>query len=128
MGIISKLFNSNTESKYEDTLPWINLTSLNQLETIKANSVTKTQIIFKHSTRCGISRMVLNQFTSQYNLSEETVDLYFLDLLNFRDISNEIEGQFTVQHQSPQLIIVKNGIAVAHASHGEINEINLNQY
>jgi bacillithiol system protein YtxJ len=51
--------------------------------------------------------------------------LYYLDLLNYRDISDEIGAQFQVMHQSPQLLIIKNEIAVAHASHYDIMSIDL---
>ena len=54
MGLIKKLFGGSTEPKEEKVLPWIPLTEVSQLDTIKEKSKTKTQVIFKHSTRCGI--------------------------------------------------------------------------
>ena len=124
MGIFEKLFNSSSEPKEEKVLPWQALTAVSQLEEIEERSKGKTQLIFKHSTRCGISRMVMNQFVSLYNL-DINADLYYLDLLNHRDVSNEVGYKFQVMHQSPQLLIIKNGTAVAHASHGAINDIDL---
>jgi bacillithiol system protein YtxJ len=59
---------------------------------------------------------------------EANADLYYLDLLSYRDISNEVSNTFQVHHQSPQLVIVRNGIAVAHASHGAINDMDLKQF
>ncbi len=128
MGIINKLFGGSKEPKEEKVLPWLPLTSEQQLETIEKRSKTKTQVIFKHSTRCGISRMVMNQFVSQYELSAEDLDLYYLDLLNYRAVSNEVGYKFQVLHESPQLLVIKNGAAVAHASHGAINAIDLNGF
>jgi bacillithiol system protein YtxJ len=127
MGLINKLFGGSDEKKEEKVLPWINLENQKTLDVIAENSKNKTQIIFKHSTRCGISKMVLNQFVAQYNL-ELNADLYYLDLLNYREVSNEAGYKFQVIHQSPQLIVVKNGVAVAHASHGAINDLNLETY
>ncbi|PSG88119.1 bacillithiol system redox-active protein YtxJ [Aurantibacter aestuarii] len=127
MGLINKLFGGSEEKKEEKILPWINLEHIKSLDVIAEKSKTKTQLIFKHSTRCGISRMALNQFVAQYNL-DLNADLYYLDLLNFRDVSNEVGYKFQVMHQSPQLLIIKNGVAVAHASHGAINDINLEKY
>ncbi|WP_054850742.1 bacillithiol system redox-active protein YtxJ [Olleya sp. ITB9] len=127
MGIFNKLFGSDTQPKEKKVLPWIPLTSVEALDSIVQKSKTKTQVIFKHSTRCGISSMVMNQFIAMYDL-DINIDLYYLDLLNYREVSNETGYKFQVMHQSPQLIVVKNGIAVAHASHGQINEINLNQF
>ncbi len=128
MGFIDKLFGGSKEVKEEKVLPWIPLNDIQQLNHIEEKSRTKTQVIFKHSTRCGISRMVINQFVDNYNLTEKDLDLYFLDLLSYRDVSSEVGYKFQVLHQSPQLIVIKNGVVVAHDSHGAINGINLSQY
>ncbi len=125
MSFIDKLFGSSKEIKEEKILPWIPLNDIQQLNHIEEKSKTKTQVIFKHSTRCGISRMVINQFVDGYNLTEKDLDLYYLDLLSFRDVSNEVGYKFQVVHQSPQLIVIKNGVVVAHDSHGAINRIEL---
>lgn len=123
MGLLNKIF--KTEKKEEKVLPWIPLNTLPQLNYIAEKSKTKTQVIFKHSTRCGISKMVINQFIDTYEFTEKELDLYFLDLLNYRDVSNEVGYKFQVMHQSPQLLVIKNGVVVAHASHGAINTIQL---
>lgn len=128
MGLFNKVFGSSGEVKEEKVLPWIPLSELQQLNHIENKSATKTQVIFKHSTRCGISSMVMNQFVDAYNLTEKDLDLYYLDLLNYRDISNEIAAKFQVMHESPQLLVIKNGVVVAQDSHGAINEIDLNRF
>ena len=125
MGLLNKLFGAEKVVKEEKQLPWIPLNDVQQLKHIQEKSGTKTQIIFKHSTRCGISKMVINQFIDNYNFTEKEVDLYYLDLLNYRDVSNEVGYTFQVIHQSPQILVVKNGNVVAHASHGAINAMDL---
>lgn len=127
MGIFNKMFGGSSEPKEEKVLPWIPLNNIKQLDTIADKSKTKTQLIFKHSTRCGISRMVMNQFVAAYDV-DANVDLYYLDLLSYRDVSNEVGYKFQVMHQSPQLLVLRNGVVVAHASHGGINEIDLTQF
>ena len=124
--MFKKLFGSS-EPKEKKVLPWQALTEVTQLDTIAEKSTGKTQLIFKHSTRCGISRMVMNQFESAYQL-DLNADLYYLDLLNYRDVSNEVGYKFQVMHQSPQLIVLRNGVVVAHVSHGEINELDLGKF
>ncbi|RED45470.1 bacillithiol system protein YtxJ [Winogradskyella eximia] len=124
--MFKKLFGSS-EPKEEKVLPWQPLSDVSQLSTIEERSKTKTQLIFKHSTRCGISSMVMKQFVSAYDL-DSNADLYYLDLLNYRDVSNEVGYKFQVMHQSPQLLVIKNGVVVAHASHGGINEMNLERF
>ncbi|WCO00478.1 bacillithiol system redox-active protein YtxJ [Psychroserpens ponticola] len=123
MGFLKNIFGSS-EPKEEKLLPWQALTNVSQLEEIAQSSKTKTQVVFKHSTRCGISSMVMNQFVSMYDV-DANLDLYYLDLLSHRDVSNEIGYKFQVMHQSPQILIIKNGTTVAHAAHGAINEIDL---
>ena len=128
MGLFNKIFGASGEAKEEKVLPWIPLNALQQLDLIKEKSVTKTQIIFKHSTRCGISSMVMKQFVDAYDFTEKDADLYYLDLLNFRDVSNEVGYKFQVMHQSPQLLVIRNGVVVAHESHGAINDMDLSAF
>ncbi len=131
MGIFNKLFGTSIGSitkKEKKVLPWIALNSTEQLNTIVEASHVKPQLIFKYSTRCGISRMVLNQFVDGYNLSEADLDLYFLDLISCIDVSDEVGYKFQVMHESPQLLVIKNGVVVVHGSHGAVNSIELEQY
>jgi len=99
---------------------WIPIQSLAQLKEIELASMNETVLLFKHSTRCGVSKMVLKQFENEYKPkpSEKT---YYLDLLNHRDISNEIAIRYGVEHQSPQLILIKGGEVIYHASHEGIS-------
>ncbi len=130
MGLFNSLFgNSNSEEKKETpALPWIPLTSLDQLEEIAKKSNGKPQFIFKHSTTCGVSRMAMNAFKIQYNLTKEQADLYYLDLHSYREVSNEAGYKFQVMHQSPQLLVIKNGVVVSHASHGGINDVEVEKF
>ena len=109
-------------------LTWLPLTSSEQLETIKTESNTASVLIFKDSTRCGISKMVIKQFEKLFTEENQHLKVYYLDLLNYRDISNEIAVKFQVMHQSPQLIVVRNGTAVHHASHNDITQVNLTRF
>lgn len=128
MRLLSKILGGSNETKQSKTLPWITLHTLKQLEYIEEQSSTKPQLIFKHSTRCGISKMVLNQFIESYNFTANNFDLYYLDLLSYRDISHELATKFQVIHQSPQLLVIQNGVVVAHESHGAITTINLTAF
>ncbi|MFD1613885.1 bacillithiol system redox-active protein YtxJ [Gelatiniphilus marinus] len=128
MGLFNKLFVGDNQAKEEKFLPWIPLNELPQLDLIKTKSNSKTQVIFKHSTRCGISRMVMKQFVALYKIAEKDMDLYYLDLLNYLGVSNEIADKFQVIHESPQLIVIKNGVVVLHASHGAINDVDLSRF
>lgn len=130
MGLFDNIFGRKigNEKKEVKRIPWIALTSLGQLDEIVQNSNSKTQVIFKHSTTCGISRMVLNMFTQNYRLSDKQMDFYFLDLHSHHDVSSEVGYKFQVFHQSPQLLVIKNGTVVAHESHGAITEIDLMKY
>ena len=97
---------------------WLTLENLAQLEEIKAQSSDKPVLIFKHSTSCSISGMAWNRI--QRNWKEEDlqkVTPYYLDLLSYRAISNQIAEDFGVYHQSPQVILIKDGKAIYDNSH-----------
>lgn len=128
MGLLKKLFGGEKVEREEKVLPWISLNDLQQIDYIKKKSSIKTQVIFKHSTRCGISSMVQRQFVSEYDFSEKELDLYYLDILNYRQISDEVGYKFQLIHESPQLLVIRNGELVAHASHGQINQVDLGKY
>ena len=106
---------------------WNELTSMDQLELLEIQSQIQPVLIFKHSTRCSISRFALKQFENEFDLQDK-ITPYYLDLLNHRDISNEIAFQFNVQHQSPQILLLKNRVVVYHTSHENIDATELKKY
>ena len=120
MGLFSNIFNT-VDSENKIQINWVPLSESSQLDTLIKLSKTKPVLIFKHSTRCGISRMALKSFEKQYDLSADQIELYFLDLLNYRALSNEIATRFHISHQSPQVIVLQNEKVVYHDSHYQIS-------
>jgi bacillithiol system protein YtxJ len=116
MGLFSS---TKKEDNVKKEFGWISLENTQQLESILEESFDNKILIFKHSTRCSISRMALKQFENEF-LSPDKVQCYYLDLLNFREVSNEIALKFNIEHQSPQLLIISNGVCTASYSHSEI--------
>jgi len=98
---------------------WTNLESLQQLDEIKSSN--QPSLIFKHSTRCSISMMAKKRFELDWDALPENTNIYFLDLIRYREISNAIAETFHVHHESPQLLLIKGGECVYDASHGEIS-------
>ena len=98
---------------------WINLTKEEQLQEIKEKSNARPQLIFKHSTRCSISSMAKNRLDKSSR--PDGMDFYFLDLIKHRNISNKISREFNVYHESPQVLIIKNGESVYDESHSAID-------
>lgn len=121
MSFFKNIF-SGSENQNNETskMSWNNLTDLGQLDEIMALSKDKPVAIFKHSTRCSVSRMALKQFENEFDLSDK-ITAYFLDLIAYRDVSNEIMNRFGVQHQSPQLILIKDGKPIYSATHSDID-------
>ena len=124
MSLFKNIFGSSEEGNQSSKIEWRQLTDLGQLNEIIDLSNEKAVLIFKHSTRCSISRMALKQFENEFDL-EGSVTPYFLDLLNHRDISQEIATRFDVYHQSPQLLLIKEGKSVYDASHSDIDALEL---
>jgi bacillithiol system protein YtxJ len=98
---------------------WTQLRSTDQLNEIK--NLPGYSIIFKHSTRCSISMMAKRRFELDWDSLPEEIPLYFLDLIQYREISNQIAQLFNVYHESPQLLLIKDGECILDQSHGGIS-------
>lgn len=130
MGLFNNLFkNENSSEKEEQNIPWNALTTLEQVNQVVEDSQGKMQVVFKHSTSCGISGMVLRRITTSWSsIDTSQVDFNFLDLLAYRNISNAIASKLNVVHQSPQVILLRNGEVVFHTSHGAIMDFDIKKF
>lgn len=118
MNFLKKLFQNKQNNTMES---WIHITEEQQLETIKEFSKAKTAVIFKDSVTCGISAHAKHKLESAWNFETSELDFYYLDLLAYRSISNKIATDFGVTHQSPQIIMLKDGKVVDHFSHQSLS-------
>jgi len=100
-------------------MKWNNITDLNQISDIK--SKPGYSLIFKHSTRCSVSMMAKKRFELDWDVIPEDTNLYFLDLISHRAISAQIAETFQVHHESPQILLIKDGNCVLDASHSDIS-------
>lgn len=119
MSFFSALF-SDDANKIPNNFPWIPMHDLGVLDEIVTSSHQKPVVIFKHSTRCSISKFALKNFENEYQ-PDKNIDFYFLDLIQFRNISNAIASKFEVVHQSPQILLIQNGVCTYHDSHQDID-------
>ena len=102
-------------------IPWKKLESEEALQALIGKSREVPSAIFKHSNRCSVSYLVMKRLEGEWDLDEKDLEIYYLDLVNDRDLSNKIESVFGVRHESPQLLVIKDGQSVYDASHGEIS-------
>jgi len=126
--MLSKLFSSKSQ---ESAIEWRKLTATNELLEVEEISKTTPVLIFKHSVRCGISAMAINRFERDYTETASFVP-YYLDLINYRDVSNEVAERYGVLHESPQTVLMVDGKVVHTSSHNgidfkEINEVAKNK-
>lgn len=98
---------------------WIELKNEDQILEIIEKSESKPQVIFKHSTRCSVSSMAKNRL--ERSTTPENTDFYYLDLIAHRAISNKIAEEFSVFHESPQILLIKNGECLYDESHNAIS-------
>jgi len=127
MSFLKNIFGGEEEHKLVSKVNWKQLTDLGTLNEIVDASTEKPVLIFKHSTRCYISKSALKQFENEFSLQGK-VTTYFLDLIEHREVSNAIATRFGVEHQSPQLILIKGGKAVYDVSHESIDATKLEQF
>src|SRR5690349_6315399 len=100
-------------------MDWNVLREESELEEIKRRSGSKPQVIFKHSTRCSISSVAKARL-ERYKVPPGA-DFYYLDLISYRNISNKVAQLFNIHHESPQVLVIKNGACVYDESHMGIN-------
>lgn len=94
---------------------WIHLTEEEQLKQVISKSQIRPQVIFKHSTRCSISAVALQRL--QKTAQPSDIDFYFLDLIANRALSNKVAEVFRVRHESPQVLVVRDGECIYDESH-----------
>ncbi len=105
-------------------MDWLPLIAEDQLEEINQRSfdpLIKGVLLFKHSTRCSISSMILSRLERNWDLASDLFPTYFLDLLKHQSLSNKIAGMYNVRHESPQVLVIKNGKCIYTASHSDIS-------
>lgn len=117
-------FSKDTEKK---TFNWIELNSEEQLMDLINESETKTVVLFKHSTRCSISSSAIYRYENGVKQTDDVRHVY-LDLIQYRPISNLIASELKVEHQSPQVIILKNKEVVFTTSHNGITAASVNEF
>jgi bacillithiol system protein YtxJ len=96
-------------------MKWNSLKNEEDLKTLVERSFTKPQLIFKHSTRCSVSSTIKTRL--EKSVVPDSIDFYYLDLIAFRALSNLVAEQFHVHHESPQVLLIKNGECVFDESH-----------
>lgn len=97
---------------------WQPLNNINQLDEIDLQSFTEPIVLFKHSTTCPISGMAKNRVEMNWDLPYKA---YYLDLLKHRDISAAIASKYGIQHESPQMLVIVQGLCVLNESHLNIH-------
>jgi bacillithiol system protein YtxJ len=107
---------------------WKQITSEEDIYKIIEASEIKPQLIFKDSIACGISAHAKERLEEGYLLIAEKTDLHYLDLLQFRSVSNFIAQTLNVTHQSPQIIVLKNRKVIYSSSHHAISPVEIAKY
>lgn len=101
---------------------WKEISKVEELDEIVNQSKKKLVLIFKHSTRCSTSALALNRLEREWKEEEmSSVVPCFLNLIQYREVSNEVANRFGVQHQSPQVLVIRDGKSIHDASHFLIN-------
>lgn len=108
-------------------MKWKQLISVNQLDEIMERSKETPVLIFKHSTRCSISSMARFRLEDDWDFPETKLEPYYLDLIAFRNISQAIVDRFSIHHESPQVLLIRNGECTYDASHLDISVSDLHE-
>jgi bacillithiol system protein YtxJ len=101
------------------------ITASSNLEEIVNKSFEKPVLVFKHSTACPISGIVYNRIEESSEDLAEKFDCYLLFVIENRNASNAIAETVSIKHESPQVLLLKNGACVFNESHLMIKPTSL---
>lgn len=97
----------------------------NEEQLNRVSAAKEHQIILKHNTACTISNGVLERLQSEAETIGCIEAIHVLDLQAHRDLSNKVTGRFGVPHQSPQLLLIRNGKCTYHEWGVDITASNI---
>jgi len=107
-------------------MEWNVLTKMGQIGELQKLSNEIPVLIYKHSTRCSTSQLMLTRLERNWQKNDhEKIKPFFLDLLTYREISNAIASAFQIEHESPQVIVIEKGAVVHSSSHFAIDYQNI---
>jgi bacillithiol system protein YtxJ len=122
MGFLNKLFGKGTEET-----DWVQLESEDAVEEVFAASEGRIQLILKHSQSCAVSFFAKQNLDSVPLEEWPEMDRSMVEVVKFRPISQYIAQKTSVRHESPQVLVIANGEVIFHASHSEVNKVNIQQ-
>ncbi|MGC4083497.1 MAG: bacillithiol system redox-active protein YtxJ [Vicinamibacterales bacterium] len=92
------------------------LRTLDEFDALIAASHTRPIVVFKHSPSCGTSAMAFDELSDLVEDGEGTA-VHLVDVLAVRPLSQAIAARVGVRHESPQVIVLRNGVVAWHGSH-----------
>lgn len=122
MGFLNKLFGKGTEET-----DWVQLESEDAVEEVFAASGGCIQLILKHSQSCAVSFFAKQNLDSVPLEEWPEMDRSMVEVVRFRPISQYIAQKTSVRHESPQVLVIANREVIFHASHSEVNKVNIQQ-
>ena len=101
------------------------LVSPEQLDALLETSRQRPIAIFKHSGVCGTSAQAYDELEAFLQDGGSDADVYVVDVLANRQLSQAITARFSVRHESPQVLVVRNGEVRWHGSHFRVTAENV---
>ncbi len=120
MGLFDTFFGKKSEAETKINNAWHPLSETDQLKEVLEQSVDQPQLIFKHSTKCGVSTVAKKNLEAVFEEIIPQADVHIVDVIKNREVSNEIASELNVQHESPQLIKVHQQDTSWDISHAKI--------
>jgi bacillithiol system protein YtxJ len=81
-------------------------------------------IVFKHSPTCGVSAIARAEM-HRYAQRPDTLPVEVVDVIGQRRLSKALAHRTEVRHESPQVLLVRDGTVVWHASHWQVTFENV---
>lgn len=111
----------SVQSEQKKKLNWTYIKTNSQLDKIFSGNNGRPALIFKHSTRCSISKGALERFENKWKQDKSNCDLYFVDVIVDRPLSMAIAERSGTIHHSPQALLLIEGKVIYNKTHEKIS-------
>ena len=96
------------------------LTTIDEWNELKLHSYKESVLIYKHSTICGVCTVINDRLIHALEEGAFSSRVYRVTVQDNRDVSDRISQDLQVKHETPQLIVIKDGKPVCDFSHYDI--------
>ena len=86
----------------------------------KQITLNNIYLVFKHSNKCEVSKVVYKRLQDALDNKTLNISIFMLVVQDSRELSDFIEKETKIKHETPQIILFKDGKVIYTESHYKI--------